>query len=79
MLVRNWAIELRQRNPKALCVALHPGTVDTALSRPFQSAVDPARLQSPAESARRMLTTLDALGPADTGKLWAYDGALIPF
>ena len=79
MLVRNLAIELRQRNPHAVCVALHPGTVDTALSRPFQSAVDPARLQSPTDSARRMLATLDALGPGDTGKLWAYDGALIPF
>jgi NAD(P)-dependent dehydrogenase (short-subunit alcohol dehydrogenase family) len=79
MLVRNLAIELRQRNPHAVCVALHPGTVDTALSRPFQSAVDPARLQSPADSARRMLATLDALGPGDTGKLWAYDGGLIPF
>ncbi len=79
MLVRNLAIELRQRNPHAVCVALHPGTVDTALSRPFQSAVDPARLQSPADSARRMLVTLDALGPGDTGKLWAYDGVLIPF
>ena len=79
MLVRNLAIELRQRNSQALCVALHPGTVDTGLSRPFQSAVDPRKLQTPAESARRMLATLDALKPADTGKLWAYDGSPIPF
>lgn len=79
MLVRNFAIELRQRNPGAVCVALHPGTVDTALSRPFQATVDRSRLQAPAESAQRMLATLDALGPADTGKLWAYDGSPIPF
>jgi len=79
MLVRNLAIELRQRNPGAVCVALHPGTVDTALSRPFQAAVDPAKLQTPVDAARRMLTTLDALSPADSGKLWAYDGQLIPF
>jgi NAD(P)-dependent dehydrogenase (short-subunit alcohol dehydrogenase family) len=79
MLIRNLSIELRQRNPQALCVALHPGTVDTALSRPFQSAVDPSKLQTPADSVRQMLTTLDALGPADTGKLWAYDGTPIPF
>ncbi|NDE02746.1 MAG: SDR family NAD(P)-dependent oxidoreductase, partial [Gammaproteobacteria bacterium] len=38
MLVRTCAVELRQRNPGALCVALHPGTVDTALSKPFQNA-----------------------------------------
>ncbi|MFZ9872488.1 MAG: SDR family NAD(P)-dependent oxidoreductase [Steroidobacteraceae bacterium] len=79
MLVRNWAIELRQRNPSAVCIALHPGTVDTALSRPFQSAVDPTRLQSPVVSVRRMLTTINALGAADSGKLWAYDGSLIAF
>ncbi len=79
MLIRNLSIELRQRNPQALCVALHPGTVDTALSRPFQSAVDPSKLQTPADSVQQMLTTLDALGPADTGKLWAYDGTPIPF
>ena len=79
MLVRNFSIELRQRNPQAVCVALHPGTVDTALSRPFQSAVNPSKLQAPADSVRRMLLTLDGLTPADTGKLWAYDGAPIPF
>lgn len=79
MLVRNFSIELRQRNPQAVCVALHPGTVDTALSRPFQSAVKPSKLQAPADSVRRMLLTLDGLTPADTGKLWAYDGAPIPF
>jgi NAD(P)-dependent dehydrogenase (short-subunit alcohol dehydrogenase family) len=79
MLVRNLAIELRQRNPQALCVALHPGTVDTGLSRPFQSAVDPNKLQTPADSARRMLVTLDGLKSTDTGKLWAYDGTPIPF
>ncbi len=79
MLVRNFSIELRQRNPQGVCVALHPGTVDTALSRPFQSAVKPSKLQAPADSVRRMLLTLDGLTPADTGKLWAYDGAPIPF
>jgi hypothetical protein len=36
-------------------------------------------LQTPAESARRMLSTLDSLKPADAGKLWAYDGSPIPF
>lgn len=79
MLVRNFAIELRQRNPGAVCVALHPGTVDTALSRPFQASVDPAKLKTPNDAARRMLSTLDALGPADSGKLWAYNGQSIPF
>ena len=79
MLVRTCAVELRQRNPGALCVALHPGTVDTALSKPFQSAVDPAKLFTPPRSARALLGVLDRLTPADSGRLWAWDGQPIPF
>lgn len=79
MLMRNFAIELRQRNPSALCVALHPGTVDTALSKPFQAAVDPARLFTPRRSAHALLGVLDRLGPADSGRAWAWDGQPIPF
>jgi NAD(P)-dependent dehydrogenase (short-subunit alcohol dehydrogenase family) len=79
MLVRNFAIELRQRNPRALCVALHPGTVDTRLSQPFQSGVDPAKLFTPERSARALLGVLDRLTPADSGRLWAWDGQPIPF
>ena len=39
MLIRNLAIETGRRNPETICVGLHPGTVDTALSRPFQRGV----------------------------------------
>jgi len=79
MLVRTFAVELRQRNPLALCVALHPGTVDTALSKPFQSGVDPAKLFTPTHSARALLGVLDRLTPADSGRLWAWDGQPITF
>jgi NAD(P)-dependent dehydrogenase (short-subunit alcohol dehydrogenase family) len=37
MLVRNLAIEERRRNDRSIVVTLHPGTVDTDLSRPFQA------------------------------------------
>jgi len=79
MLVRSCAVELRQRNPGALCVALHPGTVDTRLSTPFQSGVDPEKLFTPRRSASALLGVLDRLTPADSGRLWAWDGQLIPF
>ncbi|NIO42399.1 MAG: SDR family NAD(P)-dependent oxidoreductase, partial [Burkholderiales bacterium] len=39
MLIKTLSIELARRNPKAICVGLHPGTVDTALSKPFQSGI----------------------------------------
>ena len=79
MLVRTCAVELRQRNPGALCVALHPGTVDTRLSQPFQAGVDPSKLFTPERSARALLGVLDRLTPADSGRLFAWDGRPIPF
>lgn len=79
MLMRNFAIELRQRNPRAICVALHPGTVDTRMSRPFQGAVPAGKLFTPERSARALLTVLDRLTPADSGRVWAWDGQPIPF
>jgi NAD(P)-dependent dehydrogenase (short-subunit alcohol dehydrogenase family) len=79
MLVRNVAIELRQRNPQGICVALHPGTVDTRLSKPFQTAVAPGRLFTAEQSAHALLRVIDRLTPSDSGRLWAWDGQPIPF
>ena len=79
MLVRTFSIELARRNPAALCVALHPGTVDTALSGPFQGGVPQGKLFSPAKSARHLLDVLDELGPDDSGHLYAWNGQRIPF
>jgi NAD(P)-dependent dehydrogenase (short-subunit alcohol dehydrogenase family) len=79
MLIRNFAIELRQRNPQAICVGLHPGTVDTRLSKPFQTAVAADKLFAPERSAHSLLRVMDGLTVADSGRLWAWDGQLIPF
>jgi NAD(P)-dependent dehydrogenase (short-subunit alcohol dehydrogenase family) len=79
MLIRSSAVELQQRNPGALCVALHPGTVDTRLSQPFQGGVPSSKLFTPAMSARSLLGVLDRLTPADSGRLFAWDGQAIPF
>ena len=79
MLVRNFAIELRQRNPQAICVGLHPGTVDTRLSKPFQTAVTPTKLFTPERSVHALLGVVDRLTVADSGRLWAWDGQPIPF
>ncbi len=79
MLIKTLSVELAYRNPTALCVALHPGTVDTALSKPFQGGVPEEKLFSPARSARHLLAVLDRLSPEDTGHLFAWDGKKIPF
>ena len=71
--VRTLAIELARTRPAMTAVALHPGTVDTALSAPFQRNVPPGKLFTPAISAAHLLAVIAALTPADSGRLidWA--------
>ena len=76
-IVRTAAIELARSRPQAVCVALHPGTVDTDLSKPFQRGVPAEKLFSPAFSAERLLAVLDSLTPAQSGRIFAWDGAEI--
>ena len=79
MLVRTLAIELKRSNPDALCVALHPGTVDSRLSKPFQSNVPEGKLFSPDVAARHLVSVINGLGPGQSGRLFAWDGAEVPF
>lgn len=79
MLIRNFAIEFALRNPRGIVVAIHPGTVDTALSQPFQRNVPQAALLKPAQSAAHILSVLDGLSPADSGALFAWSGEKIAF
>ncbi|MDO9490352.1 MAG: short-chain dehydrogenase, partial [Sphingomonadaceae bacterium] len=77
MQVKTLAIELARSRPDALCVALHPGTVDTGLSRPFQRGVPTGKLFTPAFAAERLLAVIDGLTPGDSGRCFAWDGAPI--
>jgi len=77
MITRNLSIELRRRRPDVICVALHPGTVDTDLSRPFQRNV-PSRQLFPLDRAvRQLLSAIDSLTPQDNGGFRAFDGESI--
>lgn len=77
MLIRTFAIELERRNPAAVCAALHPGTVETDLSRTFLSGA--ARALTPDESAAALLGVIDRLEPRDSGGLFAWSGESIPY
>lgn len=79
MLVANFAIELSRTRPLAIAAALHPGTVDSGLSAPFQGNVPEGRLFTPDTSARHLLSVLDGLTPADSGGLFAWDGQRLPY
>ena len=77
--VRTAAIELARTRPEAICVALHPGTVDTEMSRPFQRGVPPDKLFTPDYSAESLLDVLDQLRPSDSGGFFDWAGKPIPF
>jgi NAD(P)-dependent dehydrogenase (short-subunit alcohol dehydrogenase family) len=76
-LVRTAAIELNRRNPSAICVVLHPGTVDTDLSRPF--AKTGLQVRSPDVAASEILAVVDRLRPEQSGGFWDQHGKLVPW
>ena len=76
-LVHTAAIELRRKHPQAVCVALHPGTVDTDLSTPF--AKTGLEVRTPAQAAVRLLAVLDRLTAADSGGFFNHDGSALPW
>ena len=75
MLVRTAAIELARRAPSAVVVGLHPGTVDSNLSAPFQGGTPSEKLFTPAQAAAHLLNVIENLSPADSGGCFAWDGA----
>jgi NAD(P)-dependent dehydrogenase (short-subunit alcohol dehydrogenase family) len=79
MYTRTLAIEWARSRRNVICVALHPGTTDTDLSRPFQANVPPAKLFTTAYSVGCLLQVIDRLQPADTGQFFAWDGERIPW
>ena len=76
MLLKTAAIEVARSHPRATLVALHPGTVDSALSAPFNGA---AIGRSPMDAATDLLRVLDSLRPEDTGSFYAYSGERLPW
>jgi NAD(P)-dependent dehydrogenase (short-subunit alcohol dehydrogenase family) len=77
MTIRNLAIEWGRTHKQGVCVGLHPGTVDTPLSKPFQKNVVPERLFTPEFAAEQMLKVVGGLTAEDSGKCFAWDGAEI--
>ena len=78
MMIKCFAIETARKNKSALIIGLHPGTVDTELSAPFQKSVPKQRLFSKAQSVSQLRMVLDGLQYVHNGEVLAWDGQLIP-
>jgi NAD(P)-dependent dehydrogenase (short-subunit alcohol dehydrogenase family) len=79
MALKTLSIEWKHSHPRGCVAALHPGTNDTPLSRPFQANVAPRDLFDPAYTAAKFVDLLSGLGPADSGRFWAWNGETLPW
>ena len=71
-IIRTIAIEQTRKNPGSIVLGLHPGTVDTGLSKPFQRNVK--TLFTPPESAAHLLAVIDSATTASSGRLFDWQG-----
>jgi NAD(P)-dependent dehydrogenase (short-subunit alcohol dehydrogenase family) len=76
-IVKTASIEMTRRSKLSVCIAMHPGTVATALSDPFSKTglnVRPADV-----AATEILQVVHALLPAQTGGFYDYKGESLPW
>jgi len=78
-LIRTLSIEQNRKRPESILVGLHPGTVDTALSKPFTSRTPDDKLFTAEQSASYLLSVVDGLDGDDSGGFFAWDGARIEY
>ena len=76
-LLHTAAVELKRRQPQAICVALHPGTVDTQLTKPFAKA--DLEVQTPDVAAERLLAVIDSLHASNSGGFFDHHGERVPW
>ncbi|AMM26756.1 short-chain dehydrogenase [Variovorax sp. PAMC 28711] len=76
MFVKTASIEMRRRNPRSVVLALHPGTVDSRLSAPFNGA-EIGRAAS--DAATDLLRVMDRSGPDESGGFFSYSGERLPW
>ena len=77
--LKTLSIEWRRKFPLSIVSILHPGTCDTKLSKPFQSAVPKDKLFTPAQSTEYLINIISSQRPSDSGKFLAWDSSVIPW
>lgn len=78
MLLKNLALEMARTHPLGVVAGLHPGTVDSALSKPFQTGLPDGQLTAPADAAANLLGMLAGLAPEQSGRVFDFRGDEVP-
>ena len=76
MLIKTAAIEFARTKPHCALIALHPGTVNSNLSRPFKGEHIG---RQPLDAAGDMLRVLLSLNKDDSGSFISYSGERLPW
>ena len=76
-LIKTASIEMKIKNKNSIFIALHPGTVKSKLSKPFQKSN--LKIQTPEESAAHLITIIKELKTSETGKFFNWDGTELPW
>ena len=77
MILKGLSIEQQRSNHDSIIFGLHPGTVDSKLSRPFQKKNK--EYFSPEFSAKKLVNVIDTKTVIDNGKIFAWDNTIIPY
>ena len=77
MILKGLSIEQQRSNHDSIIFGLHPGTVDSKLSRPFQKKNK--EYFSPEFSAKKLVNVIDTKTVDDNGKIFAWDNTIIPY
>ena len=75
-LVHTAAVEIARTHPQAVICTLHPGTVETPLTRAYAGGHPTV---TPETAAQNLLSVLATLTPADTGGFFDWQGKAIPW
>nr|GMD20445.1 C-factor-like isoform X1 [Ipomoea batatas] len=78
-LTKTVSVEFARKKDPIICLLLHPGTVDTDLSKPFQKNVAKDKLFTKEFSVQKLLSIIDNAKRTDNGKFFAWDGQSIPW
>ena len=75
-IIKTSSIEQKRLNKNLIMVSVHPGTVNTRLSRPY---IGKRKVQTPSEAAIKIINLLETLTLEDSGLFFDYNKNIIPF
>ena len=71
MMIKNLSIELRRKYKNIIVCGMHPGTVDSKLSKPYSGFVK-HEIFTPSKSAAMLKNVVDELSLKHSGKIYDY-------